>query len=186
MATVSAALLILGSVVIALLVLAMVFYEEILVALAWVLQGLFVVGFVMATSSLFLEPPYRWTATWLVARTGAPDGLRYGDDFVRSVRDLPADLWQKLRSSVTKRSDALEPLFPGDLPTIAPPPGTLETTIVPALNASLAASLRFLSFAGGMFLMVVALMFRSATDLILQLRALRRRIAELEEAAERP
>ena len=181
METLSTALLVTGSVIIGLLVLAMVFYEEILVALAWLLQILFIVGFVAATSSLFLIPPYRWSAEWLVASTGAPTGLREADDFVRSVRELPSNVYERFRSQLTRRAPPLTPLLPPGTPSLHPPPGMLETRIVPALNASLTASLRVVAFAGGIFLMVVALMFRSATDLILQLRSLRKRIAELED-----
>jgi len=185
METLSAWLLIGGSVIVALLALVMLFYEQLLVALAWLLQLVFLLGLAASTSALFLAAPYDWSAAWLVDATGVPTQLRETDIFIANVRELPTTMWARLRSPFARllpEPDApLEPVLPP--PTVLPlPPGPLEAKLVPTLNASLAAGLRVTSFVLGVLCMLIALLYRSATDLILQLRALRSRVTELEEA----
>jgi len=99
METLSAWLLIGGSVIVALLALVMLFYEQLLVALAWLLQLVFLLGLAASTSALFLAAPYDWSAAWLVDATGVPTQLRETDIFIANVRELPTTMWARLRSS---------------------------------------------------------------------------------------
>jgi len=189
METLGSWLLIGGSVVVALLALVMIFYEQLLVALAWILQAMFVVGLLAASTALFVPPPYDWSAAWLVDATGVPGQLRQTDEFVQSVRELPSAVWERMRSPFSRFLPSPAPRpplvpMPGNIPGLPVPPGPLEGRLVPALSASLSMLLRTFAFVIGVALMLIALLYRSATDLILQLRAIRNRVDVLEEAAQ--
>ncbi len=165
-----------GAAVVVLLLLSMLLYEQLMVALAWLLHALFALGLVAASSSLVWTSPYAWTATRLVERSGVPVQVREVDGWLQTLRDLPDTVWERLRHPF----GAEEP--PTVVPLALPPvPGPLESRIVPTLSGTLAALLRVIAFLAGVLLMLIGLYYRSMTDLILQLRALRRRVADLEE-----
>lgn len=167
-----------GALVVVLLLLSMLLYEQLMVALAWLLNALFALGLVAASSSLLWTVPYAWAAGHLVQRSGVPVQLREVDGWLQTVRDLPDTVWERLR----------HPFGPDEAPAVVPLalpplPGPLEARIVPTLSGTLAALLRIVAFLAGVILMLIGLYYRSVTDLILQLRALRRRVEQLEEGA---
>jgi hypothetical protein len=171
-----------GGFVVALLVLSMLFYERLMVALAWVLHALFVLGLTAAGSSLLLSGPYEWAAASLVERSGVPSQVREVDAWLKTLRELPDTVWERLRHPFGTPEEPLT-VVPLALPP-APVPGPLEASVVPTLNGTLATLLRIIAFLAGTVLMILGLYYRSVTDLILQLRSLRKRVADLEERAE--
>jgi hypothetical protein len=167
-----------GAAVVVLLLLSMLFYEQLMVGLAWVLHALFALGLAAASSSLLWTSPYTWTAARLVEQSGVPLQVREVDGWLQTLRELPDTVWERLRHPFgSDEEPAVVPL------TLPPLPGPLESRIVPTLSGTLAALLRVIAFLAGVLLMVIGLYYRSITDLILQLRALRRRVADLEERA---
>ncbi len=165
-----------GAAVVALLLLSMLFYEQLMVGLAWLLHAHFAAGLAAAGSSLLWTSPYAWAAARLVEESGVPVQVREVDGWLQTLRDLPDTVWERLRHPFASE----EP--PSAVPLRLPPvPGPLESRLVPTLSGTLAALLRVIAFLAGVLLMVIGLYYRSITDLILQLRALRRRVADLEE-----
>ena len=171
-----------GACVVVLLVLSMLLYEQLMVALAWVLHALFALGLIAAGSSLLSSRPYDWAAAQVLERIGVPAEIREVDQWLQTLRDLPETVWERLRHPFSAPEEP-----PSVVPLALPPlPGPLETRIVPTLNDTLATLLRAISFLAGLILMLIGLYYRSVTDLILQLRAVRRRVDALErDAAEK-
>ena len=166
-----------GTCVVVLLLLSMLLYEQLMVTLAWLLNALFALGLLAASSSLIWTSAYIWAADRLVERSSVPAQLREVDGWLQTLRDLPDTVWERLRHPF---GEAEEP--PRVVPLALPPlPGPLEARVVPTLTATLAALLRAVAFLAGILLMLIGLYYRSVTDLILQLRALRHRVADLEE-----
>jgi hypothetical protein len=165
-----------GACVVALLLLSMLLYERLMVALAWLLHALFALGLVAAGSSLLSARPYDWAAARLVEQSGVPAQVREVDVWLQALRELPDTVWERVRHpfGTSEQPPAIAPL------ALPPLPGPLEARIVPTLCDTLAALLRIVAFLAGMILMLIGLYYRSVTDLILQLRTLRRRVDELE------
>ena len=166
-----------GACVVVLLLLSMLLYEQLMVALAWVRHALFALGLIAAGSSLLSSRPYDWAAAQLVDTSGVPAQVREVDDWLQALRELPDRVWERMRDPF---GTSEEPPAPAPLP-LPPMPGPLEARIVPTLCDTLAALLRIVAFLAGVILMLIGLYYRSVTDLILQLRALRRRVEDLEE-----
>lgn len=168
-----------GGFVVVLLLLSMLLYEQLMLALAWVLHALFALGLVAASTSLVWSRPYDWAAARLVERSGVPAQLREVDGWLETLRDLPDTVWERLRHPFGAPEEP-----PSVVPLVLPAlPGPLETRIVPTVSDTLATLLRVSAFLAGVLLMLIGLYYRSVTDLILQLRALRRRVSDLEERA---
>jgi len=168
---------------IAVLLLAMLFYHRLLVLLAWLLHLCFAVGLVAASTSVLLPEPYRWGSRLWLEQLGIVQQLRDGDEVWKQIETLPARVWERVRSPF---GETVEPLEPTPPPTLERLPGPLEATLLPKLVEAWSRGLRLLAFALGISLMAVGLFYRSATDLVLQLRALRRRVAVLEERLPAP
>jgi hypothetical protein len=166
-----------GACVVVLLLLSMLLYEQLMVAFAWLLHALFALGLLAAASSLLSSRPYDWAAARLVEQSGVPAEIREVDQWLQTLRDLPETVWERVRHPFST-PEAPPTVVPLALP---PLPGPLETRIVPTLNDTLATLLRAISFLAGVILMLIGLYYRSVTDLILQLRALRGRVANLEQ-----
>ena len=171
-----------GGFVVVLLLLSMLFYEQLMVAFAWLLHALFALGLLAAGSSLLLGRPYAWAAAQLVEQSGVPAQVREVDGWLQTLRDLPDTVWERVRHPFSSPDEP-----PTVVPLALPPlPGPLEARIVPTLSDTLAALLRVVAFLAGILLMLIGLYYRSVTDLILQLRALRRRVSDLEGHPEPP
>jgi small neutral amino acid transporter SnatA (MarC family) len=85
-------------------------------------------------------------------------------------------VWERLRHPFDSPEEP-----PAVVPLALPPlPGPLEARVVPTLNDAIASLLRVIAFLCGTLLMILGLYYRSVTDLILQLRALRRRVSDVE------
>jgi hypothetical protein len=167
-----------GGFVVALLLLSMLFYEQLMVTFAWLLHALFALGLLAASSSLLLGRPYAWVAAELVEQSGVPAQVREVDGWLQTLRDLPDTVWERVRHPFSSPDEP--PTF---VPLALPPlPGPLEARIVPTLSDTLATLLRVVAFLAGILLMLIGLYYRSVTDLILQLRALRRRVSDLEKS----
>jgi hypothetical protein len=154
----------------------MLLYEQLMVALAWILHAIFAAGLIAASSSLLLARPFDWASSALLEQSGVPSQVREVDTWLRTLRELPDTLWERLRHPFGAAEEAPS-VVPLALPAL---PGPLESSIVPTLNASLSTLLRVVAFVLGTLLMVLALTYRSVTDLILQLRSLRKRVTDLE------
>lgn len=171
----------LGVLLIAVLTLAMVFYEQVMLVLAWVINITFALGLALAATSLLAGGIYAWGARALVGASGVAVELRTVDGLIESIRTLPDRILDQIKRPFSD-DDEEESAEDAIAQTRATPAeGALERAVTDALAAGVALVSRTIAFCLGVSMMLVALLNRSGVDLVLEIRALRRRIEELEE-----